>query len=268
MKYRNLIKQLDNKLNYERLEIIIDWLDNKKVSYQKQGYSTGTNLIVDLGKRKKRIGVSSHFDTASSSAGANDNGSAIAVCLDIIEKFRTFGHDELGIRIFFFDEEETGLRGSTAYVRKHGLGDLHGLMNMELVGMGDKFALWPLDAKAKGQILETFERVAKMDKIESKRFDRIITNIADHVPFQKAGLKDCFTITAISSEDIEVSDHYYKALEFEVDHLTLYEILSRAPIFHHYHRPTDTYEKLSEESILMTSSAIWKTIVGVHKARE
>jgi Zn-dependent M28 family amino/carboxypeptidase len=265
MTYRQLIKQLDNKSNYERLDIIIDQLDKLEVDYQRQEYSTGTNLIVDLGQAKKRIGVSSHFDRVQNSAGANDNGSAIAVCLDIIKRFKDSKNKDLGLRVFFFDEEETGLKGSTAYIKEHGTKDLIGIMNMELVGLGDKFALWPVNEKTSGQILTSFESVSEQKKIISKRFDQILTNTADHLPFQKAGLKDSFTITCISGKDIDTAQHYFKALEFEVDKQTLFDILSSAPIFEHYHKPTDTFDKISEDSILMTSATIWETIISVQK---
>lgn len=157
MKYIELIEQLDNKSNYERLAIIVKELDNLEVDYQKHEYSTGTNLIVDLGPAKKRIGVSSHFDRVQDSAGANDNGSAIAVCIDVIKKFKKSENKDLGIRVLFFDEEETGLKGSTAYVKEHGTKDLLGLINMELVGLGDKFALWPVSENSNGQLLTAFE---------------------------------------------------------------------------------------------------------------
>jgi Zn-dependent M28 family amino/carboxypeptidase len=265
MTYLELIRLLDNKLNNERLNIIIQQLDNLGVAYTKQKYSSGTNIIVDLGNGEKRIGVSSHFDRVQNSAGANDNGSAIAVCIDIIKKLKELKNDDLGLRIFFFDEEETGLKGSTAFIDEYGVKDMIGLMNMELVGLGDKFALWPVDENTNGRILNCFESVSRQKKIVSSRFDQIVTNTADHLPFQKAGLHDSFTITCISDKDIEAAQRYFKALEFETDKETLFGILSSAPIFEHYHRPTDTFDKLKEESILMTSDAIWETIIAVQK---
>jgi Zn-dependent M28 family amino/carboxypeptidase len=50
-----------------------------------------------------------------------DNGSAIAVCMDIIEKIREKKGQQIGLRIFFFDEEESGLKGSSAYATKYGV---------------------------------------------------------------------------------------------------------------------------------------------------
>jgi Zn-dependent M28 family amino/carboxypeptidase len=264
MTHLELIQLLDNKLNYERLEVIIAELGKLRVDYSTQTYATGTNLIVDLGNAKKRIGLSSHFDRVPVTAGANDNGSAIAVCLDIIKRFQESENEDFGLRVFFFDEEETGLKGSKAYIKEFGIKDLIGLLNMEMVGLGDKFALWPVNEKTSGYILNAFESVSKQKKITSKRFNQIVPNTADHLPFQKAGLQDAFTVTCISNKDIEVAQHYLKAMEFEVDKETLHEILSAAPIFEHYHQPTDTFDRLSEESIRMASDTIWETIVAVH----
>lgn len=265
MTFRNLIKQLDDKLNYERLEIIVQQLNSLSVDYHLHQYISGTNLFVDLGEGKKRIGVSSHFDRVQDSAGANDNGSAVAVCLDLIKTFKERANNDIAIRVFFFDEEETGLKGSSAYVKEFGTDDLIGLMNLELVGLGDKFAIWPVSEDADLRLLVSFESASRQRKIVTRRFDRIIKNSADHVPFQKAGLKDAFTVTCISDKDIETAQHYYRALEFEVDKQTLSEILSDAPIFEHYHKITDTYDRLSEASLSMTSATIWDTIVAVHK---
>ncbi|MBT1699506.1 M28 family peptidase [Fulvivirgaceae bacterium PWU4] len=265
MKHLDLVQALDNKLNDERLEIIIQQLEQLGIAYSKQQYASGTNLIVDLGHARKRIGVSSHFDRVQESAGANDNGSAIAVCLDIIRKFKKSGNDNLGLRIFFFDEEETGLKGSTAYTKERGINDLVGLINMELVGLGDKFALWPVDEKASGKILNTFESVSKQKQIVTRRIDRIVTNTADHLSFREAGLQDAFTITCISDKDLEIAQHYFRALALEVDRQTLVEILSKAPVFEHYHKPTDTFNRLSEDSISMTSATVWETIIAIQK---
>jgi len=265
MNYLPLIQLLDNKSNYERLDIIVKQIDNLEVDYKKHEYSTGINLIVDLGPAEKRVGVSSHFDRVQNSAGANDNGSAIAACIDIINKFKESGNLDLGIRVFFFDEEETGLKGSTAYVKQHGTKDLIGLINMELVGMGNKFALWPVTENGNGELLTAFESASRNRKIISRRFDQIVTNTADHVSFQKAGLQDSFTVTCISDKDIATAQHYFNALKIGLDKEALFEILASAPVFEHYHRPTDTYDRLREDSIRMTSETIWDTIISVQK---
>jgi acetylornithine deacetylase/succinyl-diaminopimelate desuccinylase-like protein len=66
----DLIKQLDNKSNSERREIIIGWLNEFGIEYRTHEYATGINLIVDLGPGDKRIGISSHFDRVPQAPGA------------------------------------------------------------------------------------------------------------------------------------------------------------------------------------------------------
>jgi Zn-dependent M28 family amino/carboxypeptidase len=256
----DLIKHLDYKPNGKRREIIIDRLEELQVEYRTQEYGTGVNLVVDLGAGAKKIGISSHFDRIPESPGANDNGSAVAVCMDVIKKIRKEKNQEIGLRIFFFDEEETGLKGSSAYVREYGIKDMIGLINLELVGIGDKFAIWPVNLNSSGDLLELFEHSANSAKIETIRFDKIVTNTADHLPFRKGGLLDAFTITCISDKEIEAASQYYKAIQQGLDPAFLLEILAETAAFANYHQPGDSYEKIKEKSILITSSVIMDTI--------
>ena len=263
MKYIEFIKKLDHKPNRQRFELIIAWLDQHNIIYRRQEYATGVNLVVDLGDGPQRIGISSHFDAVHGSGGANDNASAIAVCLDMIERFTAGKANTPGLRIFFFDEEENGLKGSTAYTMQYGVADLLGLINMELVGMGDKFALWPVNQKYTGRLLRAFEQCAAQKNISATRFDKIITNTADHRSFRHVGLRDAFTITCISDKDIKAADLYYKALQQGLPTAALYDILGQAPVFKHYHRHTDTWDKLADNAMAMTAGAIWDTVQQV-----
>ncbi len=262
MKYTDFIKKLDHKSNRQRFELIIGWLNQHQMAYRRHEYYTGVNLVVDLGNSPQRIGISSHFDAVNGSGGANDNASAIAVCLDIIERFSAKKEEKPALRIFFFDEEENGLKGSAAYTRQYGVADLTGLINMELVGMGNKFALWPVNQKHTGRLLQAFEQTAARKDIAAARFDKIITNTADHLSFRNAGLKDAFTVTCISDKDIRAADLYYKALQQGAPTASLYEILYQAPVFTHYHQPSDTWEKLTDRTMAMTADVIWDTITG------
>ena len=261
MKLLEIVKLLDGQPNATRRALIIEHLDALGAPYVAQPYATGTNLVVDLGRPTRKIGVGSHFDRVPASAGANDNGSAIAVALDIVRRHQEVG-SEAGVRVFFFDEEETGLKGSQAYVDAYGTSDLAGLLNMELVGMGDTFALWPVTAAYNGPLLSAFEAIARRQQVSCNRFDQLVTNTADHLPFRQAGLRDAFTITCITDQDIAVAQRYFQALAQQADRAALWEILAQAPLFRHYHQPTDTHEKLSEAALAITSAAIWETILA------
>ncbi|MGB0522191.1 MAG: M28 family metallopeptidase [Flammeovirgaceae bacterium] len=266
MKLLKIVQSLEALSNEDRLDCILTYLKEFDVPYQIQDYHTGANVWTESAK-KPYIGISSHFDVVPNSPGANDNASAIAVCLEIIRRYKNSEFSNFGLQVYFFDEEETGLKGSKAYVEEYGIDHLLGLINMELVGMGDQFALWPLTNHDYGKILQCFEQVADGRKLKARRFDKIVTNTADHVSFREAGLEDVFTITCISDRDLEVAQHYYKAMEFEVDVSTLKSILRDAPLFEHYHQPTDLAQHLSEASLEMTANTIWETLINLDNRR-
>ena len=255
------IKQLDHQSNDRRFELLQRLLIKQQIPSRVHTYATGKNLIVDIGKGQEYFAISSHFDKVPFSGGANDNASAIAVCLRVLALHQAKNSD-VAIRLLFFDEEETGLKGSSAYVSKFGIADLRCLINLEMVGNGSRFALWPLteDCSTKNSIAKVFEQSAQLAAIPSARYDRIVTNTADHLPFKEAGLTDIFTITCITEADQLVGLEYKQALEQRLGQVQLAEIISKAPLFKHYHMPTDTFDTLNAQTIEMTANTIWKTL--------
>lgn len=261
MKLLDIVHDLEKGAGRERSEYIKQFLTKYHISFSTQCYNSGENIVVKPTSRKPIVAISSHFDVIPQSPGANDNASAIAVCLAILNKFQTRRFANFDMAVFFFDEEERGLKGSKAYAAEFGIGGMSALINLELVGQGNQFALWSLNEQSTGKALETFEKSAYDSAIPTRRFDRIVTNSADHLSFRKAGLQDAFTITCVSEKDLRVAYHYYKALEFDVDKSVLQEIMQEAPLFKHYHRPSDLSIHLSEDSLQMTADCIWTTLL-------
>lgn len=246
MSILSIVKELEGKNNMDRLKMIMRYLDKNKIPYDLHYYATGTNVIVG-NINHAFIGVGSHFDAVKDSPGANDNASAVAVALALLERARKENLKSINLVFFFFDEEEKGRIGSKTYIRDNGVTNMRGFINLEMIGMGDKIALWSLDESSQGNLLQTLEKVAEEKNVFCGRFDKIVGRYADHVSFRNAGIKDSFSLTAISQEDLDVSFHYNKAIEFDVDKEVLEEILSGAPLFKHYHKPTDVSTHLSED---------------------
>lgn len=259
-----LVRELEGKSNALRLVTIQKWLSEWRVPHQLQAYATGVNLLV-RSFRKPFIGISCHFDTAPNCPGANANASAVAVVLSLVRKSLLTPTENLGIQFFFFDEEERGLKGSQAYTDQMGTRGMMGLLNLEMVGMGDQFAIWPLNENSEGSLLQAFERQCDQEGVIAQRFDGIITNRSDHESFRDAGIPDAFTITRISARDAEVAQHYYKAQEFEVDLDVLQEILSDAPLFQHYHQTSDLSVHLQEKSLAETADVLWATVLELDR---
>lgn len=253
------IKQLEILDDRARFETILNWLQNEGIAYQLHRYTSGENILVKSNKINK-IGIGSHFDTVIGCPGANDNASAVVVCFELCKRFYANPLKNIGVDFFFFDEEERGLIGSSAYLKKYGLDGMVGYLNLEMVGMGNQLATWPVNELSSGKLLEAFEESSSKSGVSCGRYDRIVMNTADHESFRIYGLKDSFSVTCISDKDVEVAYHYYKAMEFDVDANTLYEIMSAAPLFKHYHQSTDKSEFLSEDSLQMTVNVIWQTL--------
>jgi len=257
-----IIKELEGKSHTRRRETICQLLEAWEVPFQMQTYRTGVNLFVKS-STPHYIGISSHYDVVPGSLGANDNASAIAVTLELVRRLQQYNVRHLGLQFFFFDEEECGLKGSQAYVSAFGYRGMKGLYNFEMVGRGDQLALWPLKTESKGSLLSTLEKQCRLLSLPSHRFDQLLSLTSDHASFRQAGLKDAFSITCISDQDLEVAGHYYKALEFEVDQPTLHEILIQAPLFEHYHQPSDRSEYLQESALQVVADTVWRTYLAL-----
>lgn len=260
MKLLKLIQKVEGLSIRERGLAIQNMLKEWNIDFKLHQYPTGENIYVKDEGRPKHIAVSCHYDVVPASPGANDNGSSVAVCLDLLRKLKTHRFKNFGVTVLFFDEEETGLHGSRAWIQTFGVNDIIGQMNLEMLGMGDKFALWSLNEQSKGKVLETFESVVRKENILVKRFDRIVTNIADHMTFRDAGMEDSFSITCISDKELELAQAYYRAMHNQASVEELKEIMRQAPLFIHYHRPTDKSEHLNENSLQLAADMVWKTL--------
>jgi len=224
MNMLSIIEKLQGRSNEERKELICEVLGGMGVRYRRQCYATGENIFVPS-DRIREIGVGSHFDVVEGSPGANDNGSAVAVTLDLIERFQQNPPKHIGVQYFFFDEEELTtsgdyegyLKGSRAYLEANppegylGLIDTIGLYNMELVGSGDMIALWLVGKNATGPLLESLERSAKNASIPVHRIPNVVTHTADHIAFQEVGVKESFTITTVAEGDMQTYQEYLRA---------------------------------------------------------
>lgn len=261
MEILDFVKRLETKTNTQRFEIIIDILREWEIDFSIQNYAQNhQNIIVQDNPNQKNIALGSHFDVVPFSGGANDNASAIGICLYLLKKYKTHSFKNIGLTFFFFDEEETGLKGSKAYLEEFGLGKIQSFVNFELVGQGDKFALWSLDEHAKGLALENFEKVSKKNQIPCFRFDKIVTNTADHVRFCEAGLEDSFTITCLGDKDLEIYAAFQEAQANHSSMFTLQSIIQKAPLFQHYHQPSDLSIYLSEKTLKMTANVVWEML--------
>lgn len=260
-----MVQKIEGTDKELRKKQIIESLKDWEIPFELQRYDSGENIVAQIGEAPF-VGIGSHYDVVPNSPGANDNASAIVITLRTLIELNILREGKyslgIGVKGFFFDEEEKGLIGSTAYVKQNGVDDLIGFYNMELVGAGDKFVLWDVPEKKESLLLKSFEQSAKKEKISVERLEKMVVNSADHRSFTQAGLSDAFTITTVTQEDLDIIPVYLKAVE-ENNIAKIMNIVGKAPVFKHYHQPTDISEHLDNDSLLSISMLLSNSLFSI-----
>jgi hypothetical protein len=104
---------------------------------QLEKFTDGVNIFTQRLGTDKTAGailIAAHYDTVPASPGADDNATGVAVVLEIARLFRSVSTPKT-LQLAFFDQEETGLLGSKAFVSQPAhLKNLQGVIIMDMVG--------------------------------------------------------------------------------------------------------------------------------------
>jgi hypothetical protein len=104
----------------------------------------GENIIVTMGSGKQKIVLGAHCDAVPKAPGANDNGGGVAVVLEILRTLKAY-HFNHTVDFCFFDQEEAGLIGSAAYVRRYDTTYKHlAMINLDVEGTGNEIYVGPV----------------------------------------------------------------------------------------------------------------------------
>lgn len=251
MDWKAWIGSLDFKSNETRRKAVKELLDVWQVPYEIQRYETGENLMVTLGNGPRYTAVSCHTDRAPRSGGANDNGAAMAVCLELIHQFKDISDS---VKFFFFDEEENRLRGSRAYVKAYGIESLKRVVNLELVGRGKHLIGWP----AHPESLELQELIADTCEEADPSMPPVVwlpefmLYYSDADAFIEAGMEACITLTKTDQADYQLGR---EVLEGKTA-ASLDELAFQSELMRYYHNKEDHAGRLRNDDILHTVSLV------------
>lgn len=111
---------------------------------EQQTFPDGENIIArktwatEADQPAQRWIVGAHYDTVEGTPGADDNGTGVAVLLELAHLFAEVSLDvpqPVSLELIFFDREEAGLQGSFAYSqRSENLEQLQGVIILEMIG--------------------------------------------------------------------------------------------------------------------------------------
>lgn len=116
---------------------LIQTLEGFGLSPQLQTFDTGVNLVAERPGTDPNAGtilIAAHYDTVLNSPGADDNGSGLAVALEVARLFSSQATPRT-LKLVFFDQEEAGLLGSLAFTsHEENLKNLRGAIILDMVG--------------------------------------------------------------------------------------------------------------------------------------
>ena len=164
----------------ERLRAI--GLDAREMPFEAEGLR-GINLISPVAGAADApvLLIGAHYDRVEVGQGATDNGSGTAAVLALAERLRRAPLRHHRVVVAFWDLEERGLLGSSAYVAA---GDRPALyVNFDVFGWGD--TLWMMTPTADGPLVAASRdatRVAGLRLADGAQYPP-----TDHLPFLKAG---------------------------------------------------------------------------------
>ena len=159
------------------------------------------------------IVIGAHYDGVDTPA-ANDNASGTATMLEVARVLS--GYDlNANIKFIAFGAEEVGLVGSYHFVEnltKQELKGIAGMINLDMVGVGNTVGLNTLENKKKG-LADFAASYARKYKLP---YEYDITDRSDHAPFAEAGVLSVY-------------------LDYREDF--------------NYHTPADSYDKIIEDNV-------------------
>ncbi|PYM61011.1 MAG: hypothetical protein DMD79_14100 [Candidatus Rokuibacteriota bacterium] len=142
----DLVRLLAGRSNSDRARVLEAALSARGVAMTRARYRTiegaGVNLFAQVGGPGPVLVLAAHHDAVPGSPGANDNAAGVGILLALWSRLRADPPRRLTVRLGFFGGEERAMLGSRAYVRRAALGDLLGVVSLELCGIGDTLALW------------------------------------------------------------------------------------------------------------------------------
>lgn len=167
---------------------------------KRDGKTTNINseniIAVKKGLSDKQIIVGAHYDTVGVGTGADDNGSAIAVMLELAEQLKDVD-TPYTIRFIAFGGEEDNLKGSKYYAGQMRQSEVRNTMNMivldSLIAGNTKYVYG--DYGSAGVLRDLALKISQKEglgivtQLGTKKYPCGTTGpFSDHVPFKDLGI--------------------------------------------------------------------------------
>lgn len=264
--YLKIISEFQYKTDDERGVFLESLLKKSRIDYFLHKtyfkFRRIKNIIVNLNKSNEPdVIFSTHYDVIRSYyPGANDCASGIVVLLDLILKMKQKKWNK-NFRFIFFDLEEPsilnprGCLGSQAYIKKFQTNQLKSVYNLELVGIGDAYAIWPVFKNHED--LSSFKILINAMKDLDYYYETAgepSLFYADDRSFRENGFYNVFTITSVPFKDKDVVRKFAFASVGDV----LSGRIQIPEMFRYYHTKDDVVETIDTDSLQRTVNLLYR----------
>ncbi len=266
------IQSLEKKTNSKRTLYVKQMLMNMNVAFTSQPFRQrilkGENIVVEefCGDFNNQLLLTAHTNKYFSSPGANDDGSGVAVLLEII-KYLKQSHKKKGVKIVFFDLEDglAYIDGSSYFADHTDISKISFVLNLDGVGMGDSVTISPkIPGATSNDYINFLLQYVKKSGIQYFSFNLPPLLIEDHIPFTKKSLP-AISLNLMPKQDVSyLKGITNKSFLHQLKDLLLYRGFNRKnhpmTVMRHRHNELDTSDHVQEESLQLAFQVAMKMI--------
>lgn len=216
----------------------------------------GVNLLTDVGAGSRVLVLAAHHDAVPGSPGANDNAAAVGILLALRRRLHAAPPRRLTVRFAFFGGEERAMLGSRVYTRHARLGDVLGVVSLELCGIGDTLALWDVTPTLEQTpllrgLVESLEALGARRDAGYHLAEPVPFFASDHRPFADRGIPGV-GLTAVPGTAVDG----LRAFIYGGVRGILVPPARRPPPFTTYHTTADRPETLEPATLARVETAL------------
>jgi Peptidase family M28 len=259
-----LLALLEGRSNEEREAAVARYLEARGVAMTRHRFVTfegsGENFSVDIGEGPRTLVLIAHHDAVPGSPGANDNAAAVAILLSLLERLPRVVPPRARVRLLFTAAEELGYLGARAYVRDVPLGDVVGVLSLELCGIGDCLAVWDATVETPflGSVRAAFEGHGLTRDASYHQVGRIPVFGSDHRAFAAAGIP-AYGLSVVPFAHAGALRQFVLSPARGV----LMHLMRRPPPFDTYHTPRDAASTIQPAALDLIGGALEAIVVAM-----
>lgn len=120
--FKNYVERIAHREKDRRRDAILDILREEEIPFSlrriKENEHWTENIVISFPPFTRRLALGAHYDNVEGSAAANDNASGVSILIRLTKYLLETG--KTNIEIVFFDREEYGDHGGSAYIQETG----------------------------------------------------------------------------------------------------------------------------------------------------